>query len=264
MITTDFVPGSPCWLDLGIPDIDAAAAFYRAVFGWNHRSFGPEAGGYGAFELDGRTVGALGPLSEEAARPAWTIYFTTEDADAAARSTEQLGGAVRTAPTDVGEAGRLAQLTDATGARFAVWQPFATTGLEATDEPGTLCWTELFTTDVDAAKDFYGALFGWRTQDMPLPGGAGAYSLISPYRGGQERMQGGMMRLSAEELAPVGGRPYWHPVFGSADCDATVAEVTAGRGSVQTGPEDVENVGRVAVCVDPWGADFVVLTPEES
>jgi predicted enzyme related to lactoylglutathione lyase len=30
------------------------------------------------------------------------------------------------------------------------------------------------------------------------------------------------------------------------------------------GPEDAEGVGRLAVCVDPAGADFVVLTPAES
>jgi len=264
MITTDFVPGSPCWLDLGTPDIDAAAAFYRAVFGWHHRSFGPEAGGYGAFELDDRTVAAIGPLGEDGARSAWMIYFATEDVDEAARVTERLGGAVRTVPTNVGEAGRMAQLTDATGARFAVWQGERASGVQAADEPGTLCWTELMTTDVDAAKSFYGELFGWETQDMPMPGGSGTYTLISPAGGGEERMQGGMVRMSAEDLAPVGGRPFWHPVFGSADCDATVAEVTANRGTVQMGPDDVPDVGRIAVCVDPWGADFVVLTPNES
>ncbi|WP_369228485.1 VOC family protein (plasmid) [Streptomyces sp. R39] len=32
MLTTRFVPGAPNWLDLGVPDIDAAAAFYSALF----------------------------------------------------------------------------------------------------------------------------------------------------------------------------------------------------------------------------------------
>ncbi|CAM5635600.1 VOC family protein [Streptomyces tanashiensis] len=69
------------------------------------------------------------------------------------------------------------------------------------------------------------------------------------------------MQLSAADLDVAGGRPYWHPVFAVADCDATVAEVTRSGGSVQMGPVDMEGVGRLAVCLDPSNADFVVLTP---
>ena len=132
------------------------------------------------------------------------------------------------------------------------------------DKPGALSWTELYTTDAAAAKEFYGTLFGWETQDMPLPGGAGTYSLIAPAGVGQERMHGGIMQLDAEHLALAGGNAYWHPVFATADCDVAVARVTGNGGSVPMGPEDVEGVGRLAVCLDPSDADFVVLTPAES
>ncbi|MFD9355146.1 VOC family protein [Streptomyces sp. NPDC060031] len=60
------------------------------------------------------------------------------------------------------------------------------------------------------------------------------------------------------------GRPYWHPVFGVADCDAAVARVTENGGSVQMGPADAEGVGRLAFCLDPSNADFVVLAPARS
>ncbi|MFI0469555.1 VOC family protein [Saccharopolyspora sp. 5N102] len=261
MITTDFVVGSPCWLDLGVPDVDAAAAFYGSVFGWELQSFGPDAGGYGLFRLDGKTVGAVGRLTEEGARPAWMIYFKTADADATAQAVQQSGGTVRAGPFDAAGEARMAQLTDPSGGQFAVWQPGKNPGLESVDKPGTLTWIELYTTDAATAKEFYGALFAWQTEDVPLPGGGGAYSLITPSGAGQERMHGGIMELPAEHLALAGGRPYWHPVFGSANCDATVARVTENGGSVQMGPEDAKDVGRLAVCLDPYGADFVVLTP---
>lgn len=259
MITTDFVPGSPCWLDLGAPDIDAATAFYRAVFDWDIQPFDPDAGEYSLCRLNGRMVAAIGPLTEEGARPAWTIYFSTPDAEASARAVERLGGTVRAAPFDIEGDGRIGQFSDSQGGQFAVWQPGTFTGLEAVDEPGTLCWVEYHGTDLAAAKKFYGALFGWATTDMPLPGDASAtYSMVTPAGLGEERMHGGMMRLSPEELP--GGRPYWHPVFEVADCDATVARVTGNGGSVLMAPEDAEGVGRLAVCLDPAGADFVVLT----
>ncbi|WP_059012113.1 VOC family protein [Streptomyces specialis] len=272
MITTDFIPGSPAWLDLGVPDTDAAAGFYGPVFGWEFQSLGPEAGGYGFFRLDGRTVAAAGPLTEQGARPAWMLYFRTEDADASAQAVENEGGTVRAAPTGVDGAGRMAQFTDPQGGEFAVWQPGENRGLEAVDQPGTLVWSELYTTDAAAAKGFYRAVFGWETDDMPLPGGSegGAggdtYTLVGPPGGSsddpaQDRMHGGIMQLPPENLAVNGFRPYWHPVFGSADCDGTVASVPANGGSVQMGPEDAPGVGRLAVCLDPFGADFVVLTP---
>src|SRR5689334_8936739 len=65
MLTTDFVPGAPDWLDLGSADVEASSAFYGGLFGWTFRSAGPDAGGYGFFQLDGRTVAAAGPLMGE-------------------------------------------------------------------------------------------------------------------------------------------------------------------------------------------------------
>ncbi|MER8182320.1 VOC family protein [Kitasatospora sp. NPDC094015] len=261
MLTTRFVPGSPCWLDLGAPDIAAATAFYSAVFGWEPQDYGPEAGGYTAFRLNGRTIAAVGALSEDGARSAWMLYFATPDADAAAETVRRLGGTVRLAPTDAGEEGRLAQFTDPQGGQFAVWQAGSTPGMEAADEPGTLSWTELYTTDAAAAKAFYGELLGWRSEPMPMPGDEGTYWLVTPAGQPQDRMHGGLLQLPPEHLALTGGKPYWHPVFATADTDATVAKVTEHGGSVQMGPADVPGVGRLAVCVDPAGADFVVLRP---
>ncbi|WP_314245067.1 VOC family protein [Streptomyces sp. DSM 40907] len=262
MITTDFAPGSPCWLDLGVPDVPAAAAFYGTVLGWDYESMGEgEEGEGGMFRKDGKVVAGLGKLTEEGARPAWMIYHSVTDADATTQAVERLGGTVRVAPRDLDEWGRMAQYSDPLGGQFAVWQPGRSAGVELVDAPGSLCWTELYTSDAAAAKEFYGGVFGWQFSDMALPGGGGAYALITPAGLPEERMHGGLMELPAEHLALAHGRPYWHPVFAVADCDAAVAEVTGNGGSVQMGPEDAEGVGRLAVCLDPSNADFVVLTP---
>ncbi|MGW0366191.1 VOC family protein [Streptomyces sp. NPDC002990] len=263
MITTDFVPGSPCWLDLGAPDVPAAVAFYSAVFDWEFQDMGPGAEEYGFFKLDGKAVGGLGPLTEAGARSAWMLYFQTRDATATTETVRRLGGAVRVEPVDADGEGRFAQYTDPQGGQFAVWQPGKMKGMEAADQPGALCWTELYTTDAAAAKQFYGELFGWTTDDMPLPGGGGTYSMITPAGQPQERMHGGFMEMPADQLALTGGKASWHPVFASADCDATLDRVRTNGGSVLMGPEDAEGVGRLAVCTDGAGADFVVLTPAQ-
>ncbi|MEU9556333.1 VOC family protein [Streptomyces fumanus] len=265
MITTDFAPGSPCWLDLGAPDVPAAAAFYGAVLGWEFESMGgsEEAEG-GMFRKDGKIVAGLGKLTEDGARPAWIIYYSVTDADATTRAVEQAGGAVRVAPTDLDEWGRMAQFSDPLGGQFAVWQPGASRGVELVDAPGSLSWAELYTSDAAAAKEFYGGVLGWRFSDTELPGGGGTYSLITPAGLAEERMHGGVMEVPKEGLDLAGGRPYWHPVFAVPDCDAAVAQVAEHGGRVRMGPEDAEGVGRLAVCLDPAGADFVLLTPAGS
>jgi predicted enzyme related to lactoylglutathione lyase len=265
VITTDFAPGSPCWLDLGAPDVRAAAAFYGAVLGWDYESMGEggETEG-GMFRKDGKIVAGLGKLTEEGARSAWMIYYSVTDADTATQAVERLGGTVRVAPMDLDDWGRMAQYSDPLGGQFAVWQPGKNKGAELVDEPGSLSWTELYTSDAAAAKEFYGGVFGWQFGDMELPGGGGTYILITPAGLPAERMQGGLMEVPKEALAPANGRPYWHPVFAVADCDAAVAKVTENGGSVQMGPQDAEGVGRLAVCLDPSRADFVVLTPAQS
>ncbi|MFD7137424.1 VOC family protein [Streptomyces sp. NPDC059894] len=264
MITTDFPPGSPCWLDLGTPDVPAAAAFYGAVLGWDYESMGEgEDMEGGMFRKDGKIVAGLGKLTEEGARSAWMIYYGVTDADATTQVVERAGGTVRVAPRDLDQWGRMAQYSDPLGGQFAVWQPGETKGVELVEEPGSLVWTELYTSDARAAKEFYSAVLDWRFSDMELPGGEGVYTLITPAGLPEERMHGGLMELPAEDLALADGRPYWHPVFAVTDCDEAVARVTANGGSVQMGPEDAEGVGRLAVCLDPARADFVVLAPAE-
>ncbi|MFD3357020.1 VOC family protein [Streptomyces fradiae] len=262
MITTDFAPGSPCWLDLGAPDVRAAAAFYGAVLGWEYEPMGEgeEADG-GVLRKDGRIVAGLGRLTEEGARSAWMIYYSVTDADAATRAVEQAGGSVRVAPTDLDGWGRMAQFSDPLGGQFAVWQPGTTRGVELVDQPGSLAWTELYTSDAAGAREFYGTVFGWRFGDMAMPGDGGTYFLITPAGLPDERMHGGLLQVGPKELALAGGRPYWHPVFAVADCDAAATAVTGHGGSVPMGPVDAEGVGRMAFCLDPAGADFLLLTP---
>jgi uncharacterized protein len=256
MLTTNFVDGAPNWTDLATGDVAAAADFYGALFGWQFQSAGPDAGGYGFFTLHGATVAAVGPVPQEGARPGWTVYFQTSDADATAEAVQKAGGTVRAAPSDVFTAGRLAAFTDPTGAEFAVWQPGDTKGLGAVTDENTLCWTELYTTDAAAATGFYRDVFGWQTEDVPM--GPGTYTVVRPASGGESGSHGGIMQLPPENLARGSGSE-WHPYFEVADCDATAALATGRAASVLIPPMDAEGVGRLAMFSDPQGAAFAII-----
>lgn len=92
MLDPSFVTGAPNWIDLGTPDVDAATTFYDGLFGWDLVPGGPETGGYGMYQLRGKTVAGVMTVPEEQGKPAWSVYFQTPDADATARTVEQAGG----------------------------------------------------------------------------------------------------------------------------------------------------------------------------
>ena len=74
---TSYKPGTPSWVDIGVPDTDKAAEFYGAVFGWDAAiDPRPEAGGYGMFTLRGLNVAGLGPQQNPDMPPYWSVYIT--------------------------------------------------------------------------------------------------------------------------------------------------------------------------------------------
>ena len=124
MWTTEFVPGTPDWTDLGTPDPAASAAFYTGLLGWTDVSAGPESGGYGFFQLQGKTVAGYGPLTEPGAKPSWTVYwqlyFEAADCDVAVAEAVRLGGSVVAPAQTVPTVGRMAVLADPHGVGFSV------------------------------------------------------------------------------------------------------------------------------------------------
>ncbi|MEV0171578.1 VOC family protein [Streptomyces sp. NPDC050803] len=256
MLTTRFVHGAPNWVDVSTADIDGATSFYRALFGWEFRSAGPEAGGYGFFQLDGRTAAGGMQTTAEQGPPAWTVYFQSPDVDATAKAVEEHHGSVLMPPDDVMDKGRMAILADHAGVHFGVWQPAALKGLDVVGDPGSLCWVELYTPDIARTAAFFDSVFGWETSAMTFPGGV--YTCINPAGTGDDAMFGGLVPLAAD---PTGTEtePYWLPYFEVTDTDVAVSKALELGGTVRMPATDVAGVGRMAKLADPFGARFAVL-----
>jgi uncharacterized protein len=121
--------------------------------------------------------------------------------------------------------------------------------------PGTFCWSDLTTTDQGAAKEFYGGLFGWEAEDMPV--GEGAYY--------------SMMRLEGKDVAAIapqpppqrdaGAPPVWNSYISVENADAAVARAQELGGKAHAPAFDVMEAGRMGVIQDPQGAYFMVWQP---
>lgn len=110
--------------------------------------------------------------------------------------------------------------------------------------PGTPCWVDLMTSDLQASKTFYGTLFGWEFADSGDE--FGNYNMATK----DGHNVAGMMANPPENPGPDG----WTTYIATADVDATLR--TAGEGGANTVMEamDVGDVGRMAMVVDPSGA----------
>ncbi|MET7702071.1 VOC family protein [Streptomyces sp. NPDC005485] len=256
MLTTRFVTGAPNWIDVGTSDIDGAISFYGGLFGWQFQSAGPDAGGYGFFQLAGKTAAGGMQTTPEQGPPSWTVYFQTPDADATAKAAEQARGSVLMQPMDVMGQGHMAILADRAGAHFGLWQPGRTKGIEVAGDPGSLCWVELYTPDIASAAAFYDSTFGWGTSAAPFPGGT--YTCVNPAGAEEEDMFGGFVPL-ADDPAEADSGAYWLPYFEVEDTDAAVAKAQESGGAVLVPATDMEGVGRMARLADPYGARFAVI-----
>ena len=58
---TSYEPGTPSWVDLSTPDLEAALRFYGGLFGWEFEDAGEEAGHYHQALIGGKRVAGVGP-----------------------------------------------------------------------------------------------------------------------------------------------------------------------------------------------------------
>jgi uncharacterized protein len=252
---SDYAPGTPSWVDLGSPDVEASARFYGELLGWEAVEAGPPeaTGGYQMFLMGGKQVAGLGPLQQEGQPPAWTTYLATAGAEDTAHKATAAGGRVFVGPFEVLDSGRMAIIADPTGAVFGVWEAGSHHGAQLANEPGSLCWNELATRDMEAARRFYGEVFGWEGVTRDYAG--------SPYT---EWQLDGRTVAGGREMGPEfppDVPPYWGVCFAVSDCDDAVARAQSLGASVSMAPTTIP-AGRFAVLVDPQGAAFSIIDME--
>jgi uncharacterized protein len=251
---TSYLQGTPNWVDLQTTDQGAAKAFYGGLFGWTFDDQPmPQGAVYSMAKLGDEHVAAIAPQSPEMAAagapPMWSTYLAVDSVDDAIAKVEAAGGQVAMAPFDVTEAGRMAFVVDPSGAAVAFWQAGKHIGATLVNEPGTVMWNELITTDPSAAA-FYEQVLGVTTAPMDVPE-FGDYTLFQV----NGEMVGGTV---APQMAGVPN--HWHVYFAVADADATAAKVADLGGSILVEPFDTP-AGRMAVATDPQGATFSVIQP---
>jgi len=236
--------GDVGYASLWVPDIGRAAPFYAAVFGWE---YGP------SHDPRARQVpGATPPQGLWGGQPRSTLFcsYVVDDAAAAAARVRAAGG-------QAGEPiqrpyGLVAECTDNQRTRFAVHQypaagqpgagaagmaGAAAAGPVAAPRDGDLAYITFEVADSRLARDFYGAVLGWRFSPGRIADG-----------------------WQVEGATPMAGLSGGHaeattvPMWRVADLREAVGRVRAAGGTA-TEPRQ-EPYGLTADCTDDQGTRF--------
>jgi predicted enzyme related to lactoylglutathione lyase len=240
-----------------VPDQQAALDFYCDLFGWQGEVGPPETGGYSVCHLKGKPVAGImkamnpdGTVPDPMPPSVWTTYLATDSVDATLKAVTDAGGTVMMPAADVMDLGRMAVITDPTGAVVGLWEAGSFDGAGIVNEHGALIWNELSTADKDKAAAFYSAVLPVTTAPSQMPG---AEEYVEFQVGG--RSIAGMMDLSS---LPPGVPPHWMPYFYVDDVDSIQAAVVRAGGTVMAPAFDMA-AGRMAVLADPQGGGFSVI-----
>ncbi|NOP95292.1 MULTISPECIES: VOC family protein [Mycolicibacterium] len=264
-----YPPGVPCWVDTDQQDVAAAQDFYGRLFGWAFEDVLPEDAedSYLIATLEGQDVAAIAS-AQSGDEIVWNTYVAVADADSTAAAVTDSGGTVITGPVDAGPGGRQAGCVDPRGAHFKLWQPRRRLGAQLVNVPGSWNFSNLQTSDPQAAASFYESLFGWEFD------GAGAATMIR--RPGYGDHLAATVDPDIKNRHAAGGTPpgfsdaigwtgqlkdeqqqeHWQVVFAVASRDDS-AELAEKLGAAVVSTADTEWTN-TALIQDPQGARLVL------
>lgn len=253
--------GSFIWYELLTTDLEAAAAFYGTVLGWNVQPSGQPGIDYRFFRAGTTGIAGFMKLPEKATSSGvpstWLGYIGVDDVDSAVASIVAKGGVVHMPAQNIPGIGRFAMLSDPQGVSFYVMrgesdQPSTSF---APNLPGHAGWHELHAKNAQAAFSFYAEQFQWTQVDALDMGPMGTYRVFARSTGDAI---GGMMD------SPNFPRPSWLYYFNVDDIDAAHERLTGHGGKVLHGPAQVPGGGFIIQALDPQGALFAISGPRKT
>ena len=152
--------------------------------------------------LNGHQVAAISSQPAEMAAagapPMWNTYLAVDSVDEATAKVEAAGGKVAMAPFDVMDAGRMSFVMDPSGAPVALWQAGQHIGATLVNEPGTINWNELVTSDPGATR-FYADVTGLTAENMDM----GEGQPYTVFKSGEAMVGGSVASADARRAQPL-------------------------------------------------------------
>lgn len=251
-ISTTVPSGAPVWIDLASSDLAMSRTFYDTLFGWESEEPDPSLGGYLNFVHNGERVAGCMPAMPGAPADVWTVYLASDDAERTCDDVLEAGGTVCAPAMDVRDLGRMAVVSDPSGAPIGIWQAGTHPGLITMAKPGHPAWFELLTRDHDATLAFCQTVFGWKPEPVANEPG---FRYTTGRIDGQDVagvMTTGDQRPEGSTGVAAAAAAQWSVYIAVEDTDASLARAVELGATVVHGADD-SPYGRLAALTDPTG-----------
>jgi uncharacterized protein len=244
--------GTPTWVELHSPDVEASIAFYHELFGWKAGEEKRSSGSWMFYSGD-KIVAGVRPLHGTQILPQWITYVSTHDEAQTVNRAKAAGGKVLI-ETGRDQASGMILLEDPVGGVFGVFHDDLFGGAQVFNQPISLTFNLLMTRQPYAAKSFYSQIFGWEPRDRNIGG--------MPFTYFFQGVRGAAGLMAMNEGWPQAVPSHWQISFAVDDADALAARAVELGGEAQ--PVTASLFGRITLITDPHGATFSIIqqTPE--
>ena len=244
--------GFPCWIELYSPDIDASAAFYRDLLGWEITRAEPGEPLTTEVHHGGRLIGSFEPAEDAPGDPGWRVSFLVDDVRATAGAAESAGGSVVVEPTGVSETMAYALAADPDGNVVGLLEDEDCEG-PYPYQAGMPVWFDVLASNLEPAERFYREVARWPTRRLTIADQE--QDFYTSVVGGRSVSGVGRAGYFGGEEVPS----RWRIYFGVEDADAAAQRVHELGGTVIVEPFDF-TFGRMVEVADPHGARFLLTT----
>lgn len=257
--------GNPIWFDLMSRDPDASKRFYTDLLGWEFASIDMGGGNFYHLAINNdRNIAGIGNLPPDVDigehESKWLTHLYTEDARATAEKVANAGGNILTEPHDIQVPGQdetvgvRCTLSNPAGGIFSLWQSGVGQGCEVFGEPGAFCWVEYHTSNVEAAMQWHGNLFGVQFDAMEVEetDGSGS-SVLHMMKCGTIDTSCAFVEVQPQRLPNQ--TPFWMNYVMVTDMDESVGRAKELGAQVPDGVGAIP-FGAYATVIDPQGAIF--------
>ena len=236
--------GEVVWIDLVTSDTGKSQSFFTQLNGWKYNNFGAYS----------RAMSGTKPVCGIISDPEltrgeknsyWIVSASVEDVDAASGRATENKGKVLSEPKRIPERGKVAVIQDDQGAVLALMNN-SRGDLKATAaREGEWTWVELWTTEPQAASDFYQKVLNVKSE---LHSGTDDYFVLQS----EKHAFAGITQTIAKDEGPI-----WIPVLSVVDVTSSAARVKELNGSIVVNPAEVSG-HKVALVTTPGGAPFMI------
>jgi predicted enzyme related to lactoylglutathione lyase len=243
--TNQYTPGEVVWRELITPNPEAAAQFYKSLFGWEISSVGTEKSPYWLIRHNGTPIGGIVkmPASTRNATGEWICSVSVPSVDEISTAAVSNGASLVLKPTNFTGRGRTSVLKDPQGAPVAILRAESGDPVKKDAVNNGWLWQELWSTDVAGSEKFYAEVFKVeldKTKDDQRD-----YTVLKK----------GDKKLAGIVKTPVEGiRSHWMNYVKVSDPEGLVRKAQTLGARVLLAPGPTVRNGTLGIILDPTGA----------